>query len=93
MKELHQVLEEVKDEVSFLAFVKALITDREPHEGKATDEVGFVEDWANNDISGFLESAVAWAEDSGFGEKQRPELAKNRWKQFATFLYCGKIYE
>lgn len=33
MKELHQVLEEVKDEVSFLAFVKALIADREPHEG------------------------------------------------------------
>jgi hypothetical protein len=93
MKELHQVLEEVKDEYSFLAFAKALIADRAPHEGKAIDEVGFVEDWANNDISGFLESAVAWAEDSNFGINQKPELATNKWKQFAVFLYCGKIYE
>jgi len=93
MKELHQVLEEVKDETSFLIFVKALIADREPHEGRITDEVGFVEDWANNDISGFLESAVAWAESSDFGVKQRSELVENKWKQFAVFLYCGKIYE
>jgi hypothetical protein len=93
MKKLHEFLEEVKDEISFLEFVKALIVDRQPLEGKEVDEVGFVGDWANNDISGFLESAVAWAEDTDFGERQRPELAKNKWKQFAVFLYCGKIYE
>lgn len=93
MKKLHEFLEEVKDEISFLEFVKALIADRQPHESKEVDEVGFVEDWANNDISGFLKAAVAWAEDSDFGERQQPELAKNKWKQFAKFFYCGKIYE
>jgi hypothetical protein len=93
MQELDQVLEAVKDESSFLVFVKALVADREQHEDKAIDEVGFVEDWANNNISSFLESAVSWAEDSNFGINQEPELATNKWKQFAVFLYCGKIYE
>lgn len=93
MQELDQVLKAVKDESSFLVFVKALVVDREQHEDKAIDEVGFVEDWANNNISSFLESAVSWAEDSNFGINQEPELAINKWKQFAVFLYCGKIYE
>ncbi|WP_165857215.1 hypothetical protein [Marinobacter sp. JSM 1782161] len=93
MKEVHEVLEEVKDEESFLAFVKVLIADRVPHEGKPTDEACFTEGWANNTIADFLESAVAWAEVSDFGLRQRGELADNKWKQFAVFLYCGKIYE
>lgn len=93
MSEPHELLENVKDEKTFLLFVKALITDREPHEDKPSDEVGFTEDWANNSISGFLESAVAWAEDSDFGIRQDSELETNKWKQFAVFLYCGKIYE
>ena len=93
MQELYQALETVKDEGSFLAFVKALITDREQHEGKAIEELGFVADWANNNISGFLEAAVSWAEDLNFGVNQEPGLSANRWKQFAVFLYCGKIYE
>lgn len=93
MQELGQALDAVKDESSFLAFVKALVANREQHEGKAIDEVGFVEDWANNNISGFLEAAVSWAEDSNFGVNQEPALATNKWKQFAVFLYCGKIYE
>ncbi|MFG1488772.1 hypothetical protein ABMA58_05925, partial [Oceanospirillum sp. HFRX-1_2] len=72
MKELHEIIDEVKDEKSFLSFAKALIKDREAHEGKPVDDVGFSGDWANNDISGFLESAVAWAEDSDFGVSQDP---------------------
>ncbi len=93
MREPHEVLEEVKDETSFLLFVKSLIKDREVHEGAPIDEVGFAGDWANNSISDFLESAVAWAEDSDFGIRQDLELKSNKWKQFAVFLYCGKIYE
>lgn len=93
MKELHELLEEVTDKESFLIFSNALVKDREPHEGKTTDEVGFVDDWANNSIWGYLESAVAWAEDSNFGENQKKELKNNPWGQFAAFLYCGKIYE
>ncbi len=93
MKELHEILDEVKDESSFLNFAKALMKDRENHKGKPVDEVGFAGDWANNDIAGFLESAIAWAEDSDFGIRQDAELQSNKWKQFAVFLYCGKIYE
>lgn len=93
MKEVHEILEEVRDEVTFLVFVKALIADGTPREGKPTDEVGFTKEWANNTIADFLESAVAWAENSEFGVRQREELANNIWKQFAVFLYCGKIYE
>ncbi|WP_228553562.1 hypothetical protein [Pseudoalteromonas sp. PPB1] len=93
MREPHEILDEVKDEESFLLFVKSLIADREPHEGKSKDEVSFTEDWANNSISGFLEAAVAWVEDSDFGIHQDSELRTNKWKQFAVFLYCGKIYE
>lgn len=93
MRELHEILDEVKDEKSFLDFAKALMKDREAHEGKPVDEVGFAGDWANNDIAGFLESAVAWAEDSDFGIRQDSDLQTNKWKQFAVFLYCGKIYE
>ena len=93
MREPHELLEEVKDEASFLLFVKSLITDRETHEGKPIDEVGFAGDWTNNSISGFLEAAVSWAEDSNFGVRQDSELKSNKWKQFAVFLYCGKVYE
>ena len=93
MKELHEIIDEVKDEQSFLNFAKALMKDREAHESKPVDEVGLAGDWANNDISGFLEAAIAWAEDSDFGVRQDVELKSNKWKQFAVFLYCGKIYE
>ena len=93
MKELHEIIDEVKDEQSFLVFAKALMKDREAHEGKPVDEAEFAGDWANNDISGFLESAIAWAEDFEFGVRQDTELQLNKWKQFAVFLYCGKIYE
>ena len=93
MKELYEIIDEVKDEQSFLNFVKALMKDRAEYEGKPVDEVGFSGDWASNNISGFLESAIAWAEDSDFGGSQDPDLKSNKWKQFAVFLYCGKIYE
>ncbi|WP_438466993.1 DUF7660 family protein [Marinomonas sp. PE14-40] len=82
MSELSKLLEEVKDEKSFLLFVKSLIKDRQSPDS-----------WENNTISDFLESSVAWAEDSDFGINQDSELETNKWKQFAVFLYCGKIYE
>ena len=93
MKKLNDLLAEVKDEKTFLKFTQALLKDRETQESKQSDNSGHSGDWANNTISDYLESALAWAEDSNFGLSQDPELAKNNWKQFATFLYCGKIYE
>lgn len=82
MREPSKLLDEVKDEKSFLLFVKSLIKDRQSPD-----------DWESNTIGEFLESSVAWAEDSDFGINQDSDLETNKWKQFAVFLYCGKIYE
>ncbi len=79
--ELHEQLDQVNDAESFLAFARALAADR-----------GANDDWQNTTIEDFLEGAVAWAEDSGFGVGQGMCEA-NPWGQFAAFLYCGKIYE
>jgi len=48
--------------------------------------------WENGTIEAFLDAAASWAEASEFGKNQGlPE--DNPWRQFAIFLYCGKIYE
>ncbi len=95
--ELHELLEAVHDERSFLAFARELIADREravaverepPAGGNEPDAEG----WENVQIETYLSAAVSWAEDSDFGERQGLSSA-NPWKQFAVFLYCGKIYE
>lgn len=82
--ELHDLLDQVNDDQTFLRFARALMTDR----ATSPDDTG----WQNNTIVGFLESAIAWAEDSDFGLSQGLQPS-NAWQQFAVFLYCGKIYE
>ena len=88
--------ETVTDEASFLAFVRALEADRrlaaqdeeaEPH-GR-----GAARGWQNSTIEGFLESAVAWVEDSRFGRSQGLADDASPWRRLAGFLYAGKIYE
>lgn len=95
--ELDEQLDRVTDQASFLAFARALARDRaaavqaeieSPAAPYGPDAGG----WENVSIESFLESAVAWAEDSNFG--LHPGLATSSpWKQFALFLYSGKIYE
>jgi hypothetical protein len=95
--ELREQLERVVDQESFLAFARALAQDRvsaaqaeskNPTPPYGPDAGG----WENTSIEDFLESAIAWAESSGFGSKQG--LASGGpWRKFAAFLYCGKIYE
>lgn len=82
MTQLHEQLETVNDESTFLDFVRALAVDRRSD----------AEHWENASIEGFLESACSWAEDSDFGSKQGLSTA-SPWRKLATFLYCGKIYE
>ena len=98
-------LEIVEDQTTFLEFVRVLIADR--IEGAGSLETGggigitmpdgrrLIErddsGWNNFTISAFLEASLAWAEDSDFGKRQ--SISENPWRQFATFLYCGKIYE
>ncbi len=94
--ELEDYLEKVEDQESFLKFVKALKADKEDEVAKESKKPlnpynhGW-NGWENSTIEGFLESAVAWAEDSDFGKKI--ENTNNLWKNFALFLYGGKIYE
>jgi hypothetical protein len=95
--DLHEALESVVDLPSFLAFARPLEADRADEVRKeAVHPSHFAgpgaNGWENTSIEGFLEAAIAWAESTEVGLSQglSPE---NPWKRFATFLYCGKIYE
>lgn len=89
---LFQLLEDVRDERTFLEFARAFATDRRAAEALGTSPDGFQGEWANQDIAGFIESAVAWAEDSGFGVRPGPKR-ENPWALFASFLWAGRMYE
>lgn len=80
--QLYEQLEAVRDEATFLEFVRALAADRLANAGA----------WENDSIADFLEASRRWAEDSEFGSTQGLSSA-SPWKRFAVFLYCGKIYE
>jgi hypothetical protein len=97
MPALHELLDEVNDQASVLAFVRALVADRKaaiaaervrPAPPFGPDAGG----WENVTIDGFLEAALGWAEDSNMGQSQGLPPGPS-WRAFAVFLYCGKIYE
>lgn len=97
MPNLDDLLNSVNDESSFLAFASALAADRvesrEKEKINPSSPYGSAANgWENTSIEGFLESAVAWGEASNLGVTQGLSPA-NPWQRFATFLYCGKIYE
>ena len=94
---LHDLLAGVNSERSLLDFIAALGRDRrdaiaiekqKPSSPYGADAGG----WQNTSIEAFLDAAAAWAESTNFGVTQglQPD---NPWKRFATFLYCGKVYE
>jgi hypothetical protein len=91
--DLRDKLDKVDDQESFLDFVKALAEDRRE---KAADEKahpygGQPGGWENCTIEEYLSAAVSWAEDS---RGQPAGLSSDAsWRGFATFLYCGKLYE
>lgn len=90
---LHEQLETVTDATTFLAFVRALIKDREAEAGRPVDGFGRGQNgWENHSIEGFLEAALSWAEVTNLGASQGLADA-SPWKRFVVFLYCGKIYE
>lgn len=91
---LSSLLDEVQNSQSFLAFAKALLEERKKEDQSDQKEpFGLSEfGWENDTISSFLESAIAWAEDTDFGIDQGID-PKNLWRRFALFLYSGKIYE
>jgi hypothetical protein len=91
------LLEKVSDQESFFGVAKQLQADRlravelersNPSSPYGPDAGG----WESTTIESFLEAAISWADDSQFGASQGLATS-NPWRQFATFLYCGKIYE
>ena len=94
--ELDQLFETVHDRDSFLAFVAALAADRrtEVKEEKEHPSPPYgpgCRGWENGSIETFLEACVSCADDWG----NRPEglPTEPSWKDFARFLYSGKVYE
>jgi hypothetical protein len=87
-RELHEILDDVKDQESFFVFVEALVKEREAAaiEFRKNPKTEDILGWQNHSIEDFLEAALAWAKDTDF-----PKVAD--WKSFATFLSCGKTYE
>lgn len=77
-------LAQITDQTSFIAFVRALCADR--LHPTTHDE------WVNDTIEDYLEAAAAWAEATPIQLPATPDRAAC-WQMFATFLYCGKIYE
>ncbi len=94
---LYVLRDAVRDETSFVRFLKALAADRadEVNQEEASPSSPYgpgVNGWENWTIEHFLESASAWAEDSknGFDSYAKPE---NPWKRCADILLAGKSYE
>ena len=93
--ELERLLEEVRDEASFLTFIAALGKDwdAEQSEERANPSPPFgpgARDWENGTIGAFLESAEAWGRVS---RDQSAHTKNNPWARAAQILYAGKVYE
>ena len=89
-----ELLDQVKDRQSFVAFVRALAEEREAaqeierqHPDRYMVDGAF--DWKNAEISPFLHACLDYFEDKPF---HKPEKEPS-WKMFADFLYFGKIIE
>jgi hypothetical protein len=95
-EDLDEMLDAVVDRDSFLAFVKALIVDRQDEVAKEKENPSSpygagANGWEHGTIESYLDAAVAWMENSQGTAGELP--AEPSWKSFATFLYRGKSYE
>ena len=94
MSRPEELLEGVRDQASFIAFVQALAADRtNAAEGEREQPDRFVVDgannWKNSTIQSFLWAALDYFEP---GPEHKPESFPS-WRMFAEFLWCGKIIE
>ncbi len=94
---LDMALEKVTNSETLLVFVRLLAQDKEDESTKeslspSSPFCAGANGWQNGTIEAFLNAASDWAESTNFGLSQGI-APSNPWKQFAVFLYCGKIYE
>jgi hypothetical protein len=94
MSQLHDLLEDVRDRDTFVAFVHALATERESAQQLERNDptrycLGGAHDWQSGDIPSFLYAACEY-----FTERPlSPPETEPSWRMFADFLWCGKIME
>lgn len=89
-----ELLEGVHDHATFVAFVWALVADRESAEQlERADpkryQLGGARNWQDGSIATFLGAATSYFEDSEWASGS----AQLSWRDLAQFLYLGKIYE
>ena len=89
-----ELLDQVADRDSFIAFVEALVDERAQAEQlEKANPVRYCIDgahnWKNADIASFLSAALVYFDEKPF---HKPEGTPS-WRMFAEFLYFGKIYE
>ena len=88
------LLDQVRDRESFLAFARALADERaEAEKIEAANPQIYICDgalgWMNGDITSFIHAGLYYFEPSQF----TPSVENPTWKDIAKFLYCGKIIE
>jgi hypothetical protein len=88
------LIDEVRDRDSFIAFVNALAKEREDaarieRENPDVYVVDGAHDWKNADIASYLFACLDYFTEKPF---HTPDAEPN-WRMFAEFLWCGKIIE
>lgn len=90
--DLDELLGQVNSKQTFFKFLKALMNDKISEDQKEEINPSSPYDfgangWENDTISSYLESIVAFGEDSNSISEEA------NWKNFALLLYSGKFYE
>ncbi len=80
MRLLIDTLKVVKDEGSFLDFLRELKKDRETNANR----------WTADEIEDYLQDTLAWAED--FKHIPGFAISDNPWRRMADLLYYGRVY-
>jgi hypothetical protein len=93
-QDIFQLLEQVRDRESFIAFARALADERGRAEQLERTEpdrysTGGALDWQNGDIASFIHAGLEYFSPG----PNRFEGDQPAWKDFAIFLWFGKIYE
>jgi hypothetical protein len=89
-----ELLEQVADRDSFIAFVEALAAERaEAAQIEWANPQAYMVDgahnWKNGEIEGFLYASLQYFSPGPF---HQPEEEPS-WRVFAEILWCGKIIE
>jgi hypothetical protein len=100
-KKLEELLQSVTDRDSFLAFLSALIADRKAAEERERSNpdryrwgAAVPGDWEHSSISSYLGAAACYFKHPIYSHRDTPShSAPLSWRDFAEFLYLGKIYE